>query len=537
MDHEISRATNSSNKYIGIVILNCDTPGPHMNEYVKYCFALLLFMLLCRLTIAGNDAGTPSTTCAQAHVKELVFRVENHSFRISGQTKVRTVYNTLAKTFPDHADNLALALEKKTGWFHVSKRMQDTKLADELFLCALYRKFGVQVPPNASFSLVKNFEKPNIAIATLKPAISSLQPFFEKLRKDIPAPPKPQKGTTSFSLTTEIEIGKIRNLMSNAPHGLYVTLGGDRAFRGAALLEGISGLLIFDIDTRTVRFNQINARLLKAKSLVHYRHLRWDAPFSEWQLVDNSLTADDYNYFRRQVATDDIDGHMLVLSEKLNRYQSDLISQRFSNLHLEITKGINLSDHDRAWYTKISSQNPCAQLFLNDTSKHFLNASSYIRYQEGNYLFDEKLFLRLRNLAIHNKIFSVAAQLADYGTQDAIIAAFKEYNVKISILDLDNGYLSSYLGSEPYDRLIKGLLPFGDHESRLLAMANMRTAKSRYKDNQACSHTHFNVYIGFTFDYIHKLPQKFTEHMMIDIFRKSKDEFLKNNWQDIKLFR
>lgn len=518
--------------------MNYNARWSYMKYSIKQWVVVLLPLLVSVFAFSENGKGQPSSACPQAHIKELVFRVESQSFKISGQTRVRTVYNTLAKNFPEHADNLALAIAEKPGWFHLTKRMQDNKLADELFLCALYRKFGVQIPNNALLTLVKNFEKPVVAPEAPKSPPSSLHPFFEKLRTSIPLPPEPKKGVGIFALTTEIEIGKMRDLLSNAPRGLYATLGGDRAFRAAALLEHIRALLIFDVDARTVRFNQINARLLKAKDLKQYRHLRWDAPYSEWLLVDKSLTKDDYNFWQRHVvALDDTNPNVLALSERLNRYQSDLVSQRFNKLHAEIAKGVNLSEQDMDWYTKISAQNPCAKLYLADVNKPFIDASSYMRYKEGNYLFDEKLFERLRNLAVNNLIFSVPAQLADYRTQDAIIAAFKEYNVNVSVLDLDNGFLASYLGSEAYDRLVKGLLPFGTDESLLVAMANMHTAKSRYKVNQACSHTYFNVYVGFTFKYIQKLAKPLTEQMMIDIFRKNKQEFFQNNWQDIKLFR
>jgi len=85
-----------------------------------------------------------------------------------------------------------------------------------------------------------------------------------------------------FPISTEMQIGKIKNLLDRAPKGLFLTVGGERAFRGASMFDGLEYLIIFDISPIIIRFNQINIELLRAPNK-ETKTLRWDANFAEWK--------------------------------------------------------------------------------------------------------------------------------------------------------------------------------------------------------------------------------------------------------------
>jgi len=47
-----------------------------------------------------------------------------------------------------------------------------------------------------------------------------------------------------FPVSMEMQIGKIKNLVDRSPVGIYLTVGGERAFRGASLFEITDRLII-----------------------------------------------------------------------------------------------------------------------------------------------------------------------------------------------------------------------------------------------------------------------------------------------------
>lgn len=354
----------------------------------------------------------------------------------------------------------------------------------------------------------------------------SLASLFSHLKVIKPPPVVETRG--QFGLTSETELGKIAPLLSGSPPGAFVTVGGDRAYRGAALLPSIESLVIFDNDAGTVRFNQINAKLLKAKDLATYRYLRWESKFNEWQSLDKSLSEEDFKFWRKIVLSEE------TLSEKLNRFESDIVSKRFMKLYAEKNR---MSLRDSAWYLWTSQTNQCAIFFLEDPQKNkFLDAASFVRYRQGNYLFDEQLYQRLKSLALANKIFSVVADLSEQSTQDLIIAAFHDFDVTISVLDLDNTYVEDYIGPIKYERLVNGLLPSGKDNSLLIAMKN-KVTDDRYPREQHCEFHIYNAYLGFTFEYLRRSPSSIEEKQLDQIWQESVPEFDQNSWQDIRLIK
>ena len=101
-----------------------------------------------------------------------------------------------------------------------------------------------------------------------------------------------------FPVSTEIQIGKIRNLIERAPaKGVYVSVGGERAFRSASMYKGVESLVIFDISPTIIRFNKINVELLKAENKEQYKKLRWESDFAKWQETSKDLTEADFKWW------------------------------------------------------------------------------------------------------------------------------------------------------------------------------------------------------------------------------------------------
>lgn len=158
--------------------------------------------------------------------------------------------------------------------------------------------------------------------------------------------------------------------------------------------------MIFDLDERTTHFTKINAKLLKAKTLSDYRKLRWFATFADWENFDASLKKEDFDFWRLIVNPSIKDIRQNELSELLNRNESDGISKMFTQLYNKDMK--TLSDKEIDLYLKISETYRCAKIY---PAQNLPDAATFLRYRQGNYLFNDELFKNLRNLAINTKSF------------------------------------------------------------------------------------------------------------------------------------
>lgn len=76
-------------------------------------------------------------------------------------------------------------------------------------------------------------------------------------------------------------------------HGVYVSVGSERSFIGAAL-SGAEGLFIIDYDPQTIRFANINRALLAASTgRADYLNLRLSASPELWRQRSEGLTPED----------------------------------------------------------------------------------------------------------------------------------------------------------------------------------------------------------------------------------------------------
>ena len=77
---------------------------------------------------------------------------------------------------------------------------------------------------------------------------------------------------------------RMRAITKDAPEGIYLGVGTERCLMAAVLNPQIKFLILADHDPRIVLYNQINGALLRlASHRAHYRRLRLEASFLEWQ--------------------------------------------------------------------------------------------------------------------------------------------------------------------------------------------------------------------------------------------------------------
>lgn len=331
------------------------------------------------------------------------------------------------------------------------------------------------------------------------------------------------KDSKVFPVSTEMQIGRIKTLVDRAPKGIFLTVGGERAFRGASMFEGIEHLIIFDISPEIIRFNTINRELLKAPSKEDYKHLRWEATFAEWQKISKTLTEDDFKWWDDRVRN--IKGY--DLPESLNRYGQGnrfiKVRMKLLSVFPEVSKKFNnydkvfleyvtwpdienlqknskdpLTKEEFEWFEKErESSSSCIQKFIDNPSQA-IDWGQVIDYKSGNYLFDEKLYQRLHKLVLENKVTVVQLDLAKQEGIDLLVSHIKKQQSKLAIVDLDNLYRYGYMGEEKFRNALSALLCLGTDDSILILMSN-------YIDYPCAE---FSIYVGFTFENIRYWPQE-----------------------------
>lgn len=271
----------------------------------------------------------------------------------------------------------------------------------------------------------------------------------------------------TFVVSTEMEIGKAWPILSQAPKGLYISIGSERSFRGASMADA-DGLLILDISPEILRFSNINRVLLKAKNLKQYRQLRFLAPFSEWQTY--SLSMEDYDWWVKNVRN--TEGDTYPYPELFNQKE----------------KFVKRPGRDVACFEAWEA-NPEAAL----------DYGSIIDFRTGNYLFNEELFNRLHKLAIQGRIDTVQVDLADNKALQELVSKLKSSKKEIGVIDFDNLYSTYYIGEKKYRVVVDSFLKVGSDQTILLVM-------TVYKHIGCID---FQEYFGFRFGFVKQWPKNF----------------------------
>lgn len=289
---------------------------------------------------------------------------------------------------------------------------------------------------------------------------------------------------TVFPVSSEMQIGKLQKFLIDAPSGAYLTVGAERGFKAASMMPNASALWLIDISDDIIKFNQINAKLLKTPSRADYLKLRWESDFSAWDKQQAGLTQADFDWWVKHIR--EIDNMDYILPEYLNKFGKSPICTQKNNQNIKLTK-----------LDKI-------------------DLGQIIDYKHGSYLFNDKLYNKIHLLALNNKIFTAKFDLGNPAQIAELIALLKEHKLLISVLDLNNLYFSEYLGEKKYLDLIHALQPFGQPTSILIAMSNYKRL--------ACAQ--FQLYLGFTFGQVNKWPHDFKMQYFIDNIPSQVDDLI-----------
>lgn len=302
-----------------------------------------------------------------------------------------------------------------------------------------------------------------------------------------------------FPVSSEMQIGKLQKFLIDAPKGIYLTVGAERGFRAASMMPNITELWLVDISDEIIKFNQINNELLKTPKRSDYLKLRWDADFNAWQNQKINLTQADFNWWLKHIRN--LDNMNYVLPEYLNKFGK--------------SPSCTKKDNDNIKLTKLDK----------------IDLGKIIDYKHGNYLYQDNLYARIHNLALNNKIYIAKINLGESAQIDLIKNKLIQQKTNIGVLDLNNLYLSDYLGEEKYINLIQALMTYGKADSILITMSNYKKL--------ACAQ--FQLYLGFTFGQVKKWPANFKMQYFIDSIPSQIDDLidgrLYNEEDDLPVFR
>ena len=240
------------------------------------------------------------------------------------------------------------------------------------------------------------------------------------------------------------------DIFLNSPEGVYVSVGTERGFVGAAL-SNANSLLLVDHDPAVVHYNLYNTLMLKAaESIEHFRQLR-----------SKNL--------------DLLDIQELNLTSAEKSYLEELFQQYWWN---KIFHGYKNSDQN------------LVNLLLGDQLK---------TYQGANYFFEEDLFSKLSQMAKSGQIRVEQGDFSVKADVEKINNWFRDQQKKISILDISNAWMESYMGREKTLELIHKTRVSSTDESIFMVVDRVqdqtRSVKSRY--------------IGFRYSYFNQSLQEF----------------------------
>lgn len=219
---------------------------------------------------------------------------------------------------------------------------------------------------------------------------------------------------------------RARPILRCSPAGIYLSVGTERSFAGAALTPKVTHLVVADYDAAVIDYNRINTALMQlaGRSRAKFVHLRQQAPFSE-------------------VA--ELARHKLLPRES----QAVLDEERFAKYRAAVSKD-NLAQA---------------------TGKEFKGA---------NYLKDDALFGRLATLADNWRIASVQTDLGSGYARRQLWEALRKTGSQVAVLDISNTWGPSYLGEGEFTNLLAGFLEVSAPESLLMFVEKSGVPFLRY---------------------------------------------------------
>ena len=173
-------------------------------------------------------------------------------------------------------------------------------------------------------------------------------------------------------------------------HGVYVSVGTERSFIGAALTRA-NALLVIDYDPQTIRFAKINRALLAAGTdRADYLNLRLSAPPELWQQRSQRLSAED----KETLSNPD----SWTFWDKKVRKNQAAWDNAFGHFHTE-------------------PKNPSDPFFAS------------------NYLFDDRLYRHLSELAKGSRIWALQLDLRHENEVRSFCEQLKSRALTLGVID------------------------------------------------------------------------------------------------------
>ncbi len=241
--------------------------------------------------------------------------------------------------------------------------------------------------------------------ASLDPRIAALPPQLPPTRSALTS----HLSYTSFAESVHLIVNELTPegalpILSRAPRGVYLAIGGERAFVDFSLASNPAGLIVTDCDPNVIRFCQFNRTLLRiAVDQQQYRYLRFEASLEE------VLAAAD----RRSLPESD----RALLTPDQWQWWSQYVRR---------AKGIGTID------------------FHQGTRRKSLGASSW----RGNYLFDRSAFDRVQSAVCFDAVRCYLLNWRDDDSAERIGAALKAAGLMIGVFDVSNAWQDRYIGAE-----------------------------------------------------------------------------------------
>jgi hypothetical protein len=273
----------------------------------------------------------------------------------------------------------------------------------------------------------------------------------------------PADSISTYVVPNETQPQAIAPLIAGAPSGAYVSVGSERSFIGASLIEQTTHLLQIDADPMTLMFNRVNTALLALAAKgdrENYRHLRFNASFDDWQAALNAR-------------------------DLLPEYKN-LLSR------MDVWKWWKLYFRDYGGYWSFGINAKKWGYFLAPEKR---TTPDREEFEKGVYLFSDEKFSRLQKLASTGRIIQLKVDLNNSESLSTLFNELKQQKIPLSVLDVSNAWEETFTKKMALEHLLKVSSSVADSGSVFLTSVKLSLLKLPTPRNGW-------GYRGYTFEYI-----------------------------------
>jgi hypothetical protein len=218
---------------------------------------------------------------------------------------------------------------------------------------------------------------------------------------------------------------EVQPVLAKVPAGAYLSVGTDRGFMGAALSPEVTHLLLTDACADIVLFNQINTALIQiAKDREDYVQLRLSVgkqARSLWKTRARTFSQLDSESYS-----------LLMDPENFHLWQKKVAGSTHANFLL------------------FHARNP----YEARDSEGALIANPDEPYAFANYLYEDKLFYKLQEMARNGRIRSLQVDYNHVGQVDRLMQSLQRSGIPLSVLDLSNAWDPAYIKRENLKKVL-----------------------------------------------------------------------------------